>query len=279
MKTLRLGTRGSRLALAQTGEVAARLMTLHPGLTIERVVIQTTGDIHLDANLASPSPLAKGLFTKELEAALVSGSIDAAVHSLKDLPVDLPPGLVLAAIPERADDGDCLVSKLPGGLRKLPPGAIVATSSPRRRNQLLHLRRDIQVVEIRGNIDTRLEKLLRANDWQALVVAAAAIQRLGEASIPEGLHVTRIEELLPAPGQGAIGIECLESNEKIRLVLSGLHHHPTAECVRAERAVLKSLGGGCAMPLGVRARMANGQLDVQAALFLPDGVRLIAPAE
>lgn len=279
MRTLRLGTRGSRLALAQTSEVAARLTTLHPGLAIDPVIVQTSGDIHLDTNLASPAPLTKGLFTKELEAAILDGSIDAAVHSLKDLPVDLPPGLVLAAIPERADEGDCLVSKLPGGWRELPPRAMVATSSPRRRNQLLHLRRDFQVVDIRGNIDTRLEKLRVTTAWDALVVAAAAIQRLGAATIPRELHVTRIEEMLPAPGQGAIGIECLGSNHEIRQLLSSIHHPPTAECVLAERRVLKCLGGGCAMPLGVRARVTNGLLDIKAALFLPDRIRPISLAK
>jgi hydroxymethylbilane synthase len=276
MKTLILGTRGSDLALVQTRDVAARLAKAHPGLTLEERIIKTTGDKRLDVSLSAPGSLEKGLFTKELEEALLSKTVHAAVHSLKDLPTEQPPGLMVGAILERADLSDALASKHAGGWKGLPPEATVATSSLRRKNQLLLLRPDLQIVEIRGNVPTRLRKVLENPAIDAVVVASAALARLGKDIVPDGLHVTVIEEMLPAPGQGAVAVECREEDLETRCLLDAIHHEPSAICVRAERELLHSLGGGCHMPLGVRAVIEDGKLRLLAALFEADGIRWLS---
>jgi hydroxymethylbilane synthase len=267
LKKIILGTRGSELALVQTRETASRLRKAHPGLEIEERIIKTTGDKRLDVSLSAPGPLEKGLFTKELEEALLRGEIHAAVHSLKDLPTELPPKLAVGAILEREDDSDCLASKHDGGWQGLPQGGIVATSSLRRKNQLLLLRPDLQTAEIRGNMGTRLRKLLESDTLDGLILAKAAINRLGSDLIPEGVCVTVIEEMLPAPGQGAIGIECLEADAETLRILAAIHHEDTARCVNAERDFLKNLGGGCSLPLGARATIQDGKVHLRAALF------------
>lgn len=267
MKKIILGTRGSELALVQTRETAARLQKAHPDLAIEERIIKTTGDNRLDVSLSAPGSLDKGLFTKELEEALLRGEIHAAVHSLKDLPTELPPRLTVGAILEREDDSDCLASKHEGGWKGLPPGALVATSSLRRKNQLQLLRPDLQTAEIRGNMGTRLRKLVESDTLDALILAKAAINRLGAQLIPEGIRVTIIEEMLPAPGQGAIGIECLKDDLQTQGILRAIHHEDTASCVNAERDFLKKLGGGCSLPLGARATVENGTVRLRAALF------------
>ena len=271
-----LGTRGSDLALVQTRDVAFRLGQAHPGLALEEKIIKTTGDKRLDVSLSAPGSLEKGLFTKELEEALLSGAVHAAVHSLKDLPTEQPPGLVLGAILERADVSDALASKHEGGWKGLPPGATVATSSLRRKNQLLLLRPDLKIVEIRGNVPTRLRKVLESPEWDALVVASAALARLGAAIVPAGLQVTIIEEMLPAPGQGAVAVECREEDNETRELLAAIHHEPTSLCVRAERELLHSLGGGCHLPLGTRAVIEDGTLRLTAGLFEADGIRWLS---
>ena len=276
MKNLILGTRGSDLALVQTRDVAARLARAHPGLVLEEKIIKTTGDKRLDVSLSAPGALEKGLFTKELEDALLNGSVHAAVHSLKDLPTEQPPGLIVGAILERADVSDALASKHAGGWKGLPPEATVATSSLRRKNQLLLLRPDLNIVEIRGNVPTRLRKVLETPALDALIVASAALERLGGSVVPDGLLVTIIEEMLPAPGQGAVAVECREADKKTRDVLAAIHHEPTALCVRAERELLHRLGGGCHMPLGTRAVIENGSLRLLAALFEADGIRWLS---
>lgn len=277
MKTLILGTRGSDLALVQTRDAASRIGRAFPDLVLEEKIIRTTGDKRLDVRLSSPGSLDKGLFTKELEEALLDGSIHAAVHSLKDLPTGQPPGLVVAAILERADMADALASKHPGGWQGLPSGATVATSSLRRKNQMLLLRPDLNILEIRGNIPTRLRRILESPDWDALIVAKAALNRLGMEVVPAGLEVTTIEEMLPAPGQGAVGIECRESDGETRSILSAIHHEPTARCVTAERELLSGLGGGCHLPLGARATLdEGGKLHLLAALFESDGIRWLS---
>lgn len=275
--SITLGTRGSDLALVQTRDVAARLRAALPELVCEERIIRTTGDKRLDVSLSSPGSLDKGLFTKELEEALLRGEVHAAVHSLKDLPTELPPGLCLGAILERADVSDCLASKHSGGVAGLPHGASVATSSLRRKNQLLALRPDLQVSEIRGNVPTRLRKVRDDGVWDALVVAKAALDRLGADIVPEGLVVSVIEEMLPAPGQGAVAVECLAEDVETLEVLACIHHEPTAQCVHAERELLRSLGGGCHMPLGARAEWIDGALRLRAALFEPDGARWLHP--
>jgi hydroxymethylbilane synthase len=276
MMKIILGTRGSDLALVQTRDVAARLGRAHPGLFTEETIIKTTGDKRLDIRLSEPGSLDKGLFTKELEEALLTGAVHAAVHSLKDLPTEQPPGLIIGAILERADLSDSLASKHAGGWQALPNGATVATSSLRRKNQLLLLRPDLKIVDIRGNVPTRLQKVLESPDIDGLVVASAALARLGEKVVPAGLHATVIEEMLPAPGQGAVAVECREEDTETRDLLAAIHHEPTALCVRAERELLHSLGGGCHMPLGTRAVIENGKLRLLAALFEPDGIRWLS---
>ncbi len=277
LKKIILGTRGSDLALVQTRETASRLRLAYPGLEIEERIIKTTGDKRLDVSLSAPGSLDKGLFTKELEEALLRGEIHAAVHSLKDLPIELPPKLVVGAILEREEDSDCLASKYDGGWQGLPLGAIVATSSLRRKNQLLLLRPDLQTVEIRGNMGTRLRKLLESDTLSALILAKAAINRLGQDLIPEGIRVTVIEEMLPAPGQGAIGIECLEDDTETLRILAAIHHEETARCVNAERDFLKNLGGGCSLPLGTRAIIKDGKIHLRAALFQNGRVEWLTP--
>ena len=256
----------------QTRETASRLRKALPGLEIEERIIKTTGDNRLDVSLSAPGSLDKGLFTKELEEALLRGEIHAAVHSLKDLPTELPRLLAIGAILEREDDSDCLASKHAGGWQGLPQGAVVATSSLRRKNQLLLLRPDLQTAEIRGNMGTRLRKLLESDTLDGLILAKAAINRLGQDLIPEGIRVTVIEEMLPAPGQGAIGIECLENDAETLRILAAIHHEDTARCVNAERDFLKQLGGGCSLPLGARATIQNGKVHLRAALFQKGGV-------
>ena len=276
MKTMILGTRGSELALVQTRDVAARLGQAHPGLAVEETIIKTTGDKRLDVSLSAPGSLEKGLFTKELEEALLSKSVHAAVHSLKDLPTEQPPGLIVGAILERADISDALASKHAGGWKGLPPEATVATSSLRRKNQLLLLRPDLQIVEIRGNVPTRLRKVFENHELDALVVASAALARLGKEIVPDGLQITVIEEMLPAPGQGAVAVECRADDKATRDLLAAIHHEPTSLCVRAEREFLHRLGGGCHMPLGTRAVIEDGKLRLLAALFEADGIRWLS---
>jgi hydroxymethylbilane synthase len=277
LKKIILGTRGSELALVQTRETASRLCAAHPELQVEQRIIKTTGDNRLDVSLSAPGSLDKGLFTKELEEALLRGEIHAAVHSLKDLPTELPPKLAVGAILEREDDSDCLASKHDGGWQGLPQGGIVATSSLRRKNQLLLLRPDLETAEIRGNMGTRLRKLLESETLDGLILAKAAINRLGSDLIPEGIRVTVIEEMLPAPGQGAIGIECLEDDAETLRILAAIHHEDTARCVNAERDFLKQLGGGCSLPLGARATIQDGQVHLRAALFRNGGVEWLTP--
>lgn len=261
------GTRGSDLALAQTKIVGDLLKAAHPGLEVETIIIKTTGDRRLDVSLSAPGALEKGLFTKELEEALLAETIDAAVHSLKDLPTEQPAGLTLAAILERADPSDVLVSKHAGGLAGLPEGARVATSSPRRKAQLHHLRSDLAVEEIRGNVPTRLRKLAENPELDGLLLAKAGLDRLGHHIIPEGLTATVIPEILPAPGQGAIAIECRGNDGRVIDALRALHHEDTARCVTAERNLLLELGGGCSLPLGALATVENGEVRIQS--FLP----------
>ncbi|HEY5706610.1 MAG TPA: hydroxymethylbilane synthase [Terrimicrobiaceae bacterium] len=258
MDQIILGTRGSDLALAQTQIVADKLRAAHAGLAIEIKRIKTTGDKNLDLSLSGSFD--RGLFTKELEEALIAGRIDAAVHSLKDLPTDQPSELVFGAILERADSSDVLVSKQPGGLAGLPIGAVVATSSPRRQVQVLLLREDLRIVEIRGNVPTRLRKLATDSSLHGLLLAKAGLDRLGSQFLPPGLHVTVVEQILPAPGQGAIAVQCRNSDSASFELLRAIHHEPTALCVTAERDFLRAQGGGCHVAIAARAVIEEGRL-------------------
>ncbi|MFY8215541.1 MAG: hydroxymethylbilane synthase [Chthoniobacterales bacterium] len=265
-----IGTRGSDLALAQTRMVASLLAQTHPALDLAETIIRTTGDRRLDVALSNPGPLDKGLFTKELERALIDSSIDAAVHSLKDLPTENPEGLVIGAILERESPDDVLVSKYYGGLVGLPGGATVATGSLRRKFFLEWQRPDIHVVEIRGNVPTRIKKLRDQSGLDALVLAAAGMGRLETAGCALGLdllHRSDLDFMLPAPGQGAVAVQCRADDSATLAALAALHHQATAVCVTAERAVLSGLGGGCHMPLGVRATVDDGVVWIRAAWF------------
>jgi hydroxymethylbilane synthase len=267
MKPFILGTRGSELALAQTRQVAALLRAAHPGLAVEERIIRTTGDARLDVSLSAPGPLDKGLFTKELEDALLRREIDAAVHSLKDLPTAQPPGLVIGAVLEREKPEDVLVSKSAGGLDALSHGAAVATSSLRRKCFLRWQRHDLELHDIRGNVPTRLRKLRESETLSALVLAGAGLRRLQAAGceLPlDGLSISPLDLMLPAPGQGAIAIECRSGDAGL---LTAIHHAETAVCVQTERAVLAGLEGGCSLPVGARATVHGGMLALRAVWF------------
>lgn len=243
--TFIIGTRGSKLALAQAEQVKAELLIAHPHLEIELRIIKTKGDKRLDLSLDASGD--KGLFTKELEEALRAGEIDCAVHSLKDLPVELSEGTCLGAILKREQVNDVLISTRYKSLSDLPHGAIVGTSSPRRMAQLLEQRPDLDIREIRGNVDTRLAKL-QQGEYDAIIMAYAGLKRLGLES-----HITQVfseVEMVPAPGQAAIAVQVLSGREDLKTLLKPLHHDETARCVEVEREMLNRLGGGCAVPFG-----------------------------
>lgn len=270
-----LGTRGSDLALAQSKMVRDALEAAHPGLKVVQKIITTTGDARTAMPLHEPTAEGAGLFTKQLEEALLSGEIDLAVHSLKDLPVETPAGLVLAAILPRAPIDDLLISRHAGGLAGLPPGSVIGTSSPRRALLLKHRRPDLTMVPIRGNVPTRLAKVAGSSDYDATLLAAAGLRRLGHDLSAgmlnvEGLalSVESLDWMLPAPGQGAIAVETRTGDRAVEL-LRALHDATTARCVEAERLVLKYLGGGCHLALGALATESAGGLSLRAA-FVPD---------
>src|SRR5512139_2045784 len=255
--TLTIGTRGSALARWQTAWVSARLKAAWPELTCTLKLFQTSGDKILDKPL--PEIGGKGLFTEELEDALRSGEIDLAVHSLKDLPIEDAPGLVLGAIGEREEARDVLISRQYRALTSLPQGACVGTSSLRRSAQLLATRPDLQIRPLRGNVDTRIRKALQnsngAGEYAAIVLAAAGVLRLGLGShIVEYLS---FEIMLPAPGQGALAMQCRADDEATRTLLQPIDHAPTRSAVTAERAFLAGLGGGCSAPIAAYAHSAD----------------------
>ena len=274
MKPLVLGTRGSDLALAQSRMVCDALQGAHPGLSVEQRIITTTGDARAGMPLHEPTAEGSGLFTKQLEEALLRGEIDFAVHSLKDLPVETPAGLMLAAILPRAPVEDLLVSRRSGGLEKLPPGSVVGTSSPRRALLLKRRRPDLVMAPIRGNVPTRLAKTAGSGGFDATILAAAGLGRLGHdlstGSLLVGgaeLFLEPLSWMLPAPGQGAVAVETRVDN-RVEGLLRALHHEPTAQCVEAERLVLRHLGGGCHLALGALAVMRDDALFLQA-VFIP----------
>lgn len=261
---LRLGTRRSALALAQSGMMARALEERHPGLTVELVPMVTTGDV-VKGDLAEVG--GKGLFTQELESGLLDGSLDLAVHSMKDLPVSLPGGLVVAAHPERADPRDALVSEAAGDLDGLPQGAVVLTGALRRRAQILLRRPDLEVEPIRGNVDTRLRKW-RERNAGGVILAAAGLMRLGLTDLP--VHPIAADVLIPAPCQGTLALEVRAGSQAEELVRA-LDHLPTALAARAERRVVAAFGGDCTLPLAAWARQDNGAMRLVALLSTPDG--------
>jgi hydroxymethylbilane synthase len=311
-----IATRGSALALAQANQVLAQCQRCFPRRKFEIRIYKTTGDKLQTASLAAPDSLPKGLFTKELETALQAKEADLAVHSLKDLPTDLPDGLVLGAVCQRADPRDVLIyrdarwvaSRPPTGadldwspgdrrlrgfrpglkIAALPPKARIATSSTRRQAQLQALRPDLDIIPMRGNVGTRLEKLARQPDVDATLLAAAGLARLryrifpGDHLLapspadpattkehPPGLLAVRLEpeEMLPCVGQAAVGIEIREDDERLKELCARLNHSNTQHCVTAERAFLRAMGGGCQSPVAAYARLLGHQIHLRAVSF------------
>jgi len=266
-----IGSRGSKLALWQSNWVKSRLEALEPRVSVRIEVIKTQGDVMRDVPLALIG--GQGAFTKELETALLEHRIDIAVHSLKDLPTIVPQGLSITAVPEREDPRDALVLKAGAdgagaSLSKLPEGATVGTSSLRRIAQLRHLRPDVRVKDLRGNVDTRLRKL-DEGEYDALILASAGLRRLGLAeriSAP-----VEPFEMLPAVGQGALGVETRGDDEAANALVSRLDHAPTRAAVVAERALLRHLGGGCQVPIAAHARVEGERLFLDGLVASLDG--------
>lgn len=317
-KPIIICTRGSALALAQSNMIAAMCRAAFPKLRFELKIIKTTGDKLQKASMAKQGDkaesLPKGLFTKELEVALIKGQADLAVHSLKDLPTDLPPGLILAATPKREDVRDVLIYRDAAFLKKqatqakesadwspgqdelrgfkphmtlkdFPKGATIATSSTRRKQSLLAVRPDLKIVEIRGNVATRMQKVAERGELDATVLALAGMKRLnfdinadgtikGDA-VPDGLLATvlTLDEMLPCVGQGAIGIEIRADDERIAKIVERLNHFNTFQAVTAERAFLRGMGGGCQSPVGAHAEIVGDKITLKAISFRDETVK------
>lgn len=269
---LRIGTRGSSLALWQANHIAELLAKLH-GVETELVRIRTSGDRLQSASVGQVNEAigaegGKGIFIKEIEDALLSGAVDLAVHSMKDVPTEMPPGLAFPAITRREDPRDCLISRNGLAFDALPQGARIGTSSLRRQAQLRHHRPDLDVVDLRGNVDTRIRKL-EGGGFDAIVLAMAGVNRLGAKD-----KVTQIFDedlMLPAVGQGALGIETRADDSQTSRFVAALDHDETRSCITAERALLHELRGGCQVPLGAWGRFRNGELHLEAAVFSAAG--------
>jgi hydroxymethylbilane synthase len=280
-KTIHIATRGSALALVQANQILDQCRAAFPARNFELKIIRTTGDKLQTASLANPDvKLPKGLFTKELEVALLGGEADLAVHSLKDLPTELPDGLKLGAVTEREDARDVLVTRGRfGSLKELPKGAVVASSSPRRQTQIKQLRPDLKLVEIRGNVGTRLRKLSEQTELHATMLAAAGMKRLGYLisdagklegpDVPDNIFVIpfAVTEMIPAVGQAAIGLEIRENDPEIQEIMDRLTHADTWRCIRAERAFLSAMGGGCQSPVAAHAIIEGGRIVIEAVSF------------
>jgi hydroxymethylbilane synthase len=264
-----LGSRGSPLARWQAHHVADRLRETSPGLDVDITIIKTEGDQRTDVPLTASG--GKGVFVREIEDALLAGTIDLAVHSLKDLPTDTPRGLTLCAIPQRHDPRDALVARGTRSVFDLKDKALVATGSPRRQCQIRNARSDIAFTLVRGNVDTRLRKL-EEGQFDALILAVAGIERLGLTHVPYA--PIPIAVCLPAPGQGALAIETRADDAATRAAVETLHHPATAACVTAERSFLAALGAGCLAPAGALATIAGGTLGLEAMVGYPDGRRI-----
>ena len=268
--TIIIGTRSSKLALWQAEYVKGRLEEQYPGLTVKLKLMTTKGDKILDAPLAKIG--GKGLFTKELETDMLEGGIDLAVHSLKDMPTEVPAGLVISAITKRFDPGDAVVSPTYKKFSELPLGAKVGTSSLRRKAQLLHVRPDLNICDLRGNVNTRLRKLEEEN-FDAIILAVAGLKRLGF-----GERITDVlpkSMVLPAVGQGALAIETRAADKEVRELIAFLNDEETVQCAMAERSFLAQVEGGCQVPVGVYATPAGeGKLQVEAVIASLDGSKL-----
>lgn len=270
MKTLKIATRQSPLALWQAEHIRARLQELHPDLTVELVKFVTQGDKILDTPLAKIG--GKGLFVKELEAALLDGRADLAVHSMKDVPMALPEGLTLAVICEREDPLDAFVSNTFEKFADLPQGARVGTSSLRRKSQILKQRPDLKIIDLRGNVGTRLGKL-DDGQYDAIILASAGLKRLGLENRIR--HTIEPNVSLPAVGQGALGLECRADDQEVLALIQPLLHIETDVCVRAERAFNAYLEGGCQVPIAGYATLQDGKIHIEGRVGSPDGQTLL----
>ncbi|WP_345990102.1 hydroxymethylbilane synthase [Sulfurimonas sp. HSL1-2] len=273
MKKLVIATRGSKLALWQSEHIKAVLEEQNPGLEVSLKIVVTSGDKILDVPLAKIG--GKGLFLKEIEETMLAGEAQLAVHSLKDVPTQMPDGLLLAAITEREDDRDAMLSEKYASIDALPQGAVVGTSSLRRRMQILALRPDLTIKDLRGNVDTRIRKL-KEGEFDAIILASAGINRLGLLDSVEYVYPIALTDMVPAMGQGALGIEAVDDPE-VLAIARGLEDENTRIETTIEREFVDTLQGGCQVPIGVNATvLENGQVLTQAIVGLPDGTEVIA---
>ena len=267
---LKIGTRGSKLALAQSGWIKDKIEQYHPDLQVELVRIKTKGDKILDSPLSKIG--GKGLFVKEIEDALLKKDVDLAVHSIKDVPAELPEGLFLPLFPEREDPRDAFLSMDHHRIADMPRGATIGTGSLRRSSQLRHLRPDLNIAPLRGNVDTRIKKM-EAGELQAIILASAGLRRLGLSD--KIRQILSSNEFLPAIGQGALGLELRQDDDRIFNLLGFLNHEPTELTVKAERAFLKKLEGGCQVPIGGHGRLEGDNIILDGMVAELDGSRII----
>ena len=265
-----IASRQSRLALWQSGFIRSELQRLYPACEVSILGMTTRGDEILDVSLSKIG--GKGLFVKELESALADGRADIAVHSAKDVPMVLPQGMVIAAFPQRADPRDCVVSHVCGNLGELPDGSLIGTSSLRREAQLRERHPGLRVAPLRGNVDTRLAKLDRG-EFQAIILAAAGLVRLGLGARIRAMIAT--SDSVPAPGQGALAVECLAGRPELFEALSALNCPQSESCVRAERALSRALSGNCQLPLGAFAEADGNELCLRGIVAASDGSRVV----
>jgi hydroxymethylbilane synthase len=265
-----IGTRGSALALAQTELIKQQILSRFPDNEIKIKIIKTSADKDLTSSIRSGSSI--GVFVKELESALLGGDIDIAVHSMKDLPTNIPQELEIAAIPRREDAHDALIANYTTSLPALPSGSVVGTGSVRRQAQLLALRPDLKVKDIRGNLQTRLNKL-QNGDFDAIILACAGLNRLG---IQERISaLLSFEEMLPAPGQGALAVETRKEDSRTQPIVSALNDRQTAIAVLAERSFLRRMGGGCNVPVAVYAQIKENRILIEGLAASPDGKKIV----
>lgn len=269
-KRLLIGTRGSKLALVQTEQILEMIRKLEPDMKYEIVPIRTKGDkLH---DLGNTAVEGKSMFTKEIEEALLSSKVDVAIHSMKDLTTDLPEGLAIAGVPKRVDARDVLVARNGTPFKELQRGARIGTSSSRRRAQLLGARKDLEMVEMSGNVDTRLRKL-EQGEYDAIILAAAGLLRLGlDGKVTEYLSM---DLMLPAVGQGAIAIQARENDQETKNLVSPLDHEPTRRAILAERAFARKLGADCHNPIAAHAEVESGRLTLDGLVATPDGQQIV----
>jgi hydroxymethylbilane synthase len=265
-----IGTRGSALALAQTGWIRDRISERFPDLEISVKIIKTSADNNPTASIRSGSSI--GVFVKEIEQALLSREIDMAVHSMKDLPSQLPAELEIAAVPEREDVRDVFISQKAKNLFELAPEATIGTGSMRRQSQLLALRPDLKILDIRGNIDSRIKKL-KSGAYDAVILASAGLNRLGlQKEITDFFY---LGQMLPAPGQGALAIEIRKNDERAAMIAATLNHEPSFFAVLAERAFLRRMGGGCNVPIAAYAKATDDSIEIEGLVASPNGSEIV----